>query len=271
MGTLEAIAQAKGELFMRLDKGGIAVYNADDPLVAALPVAAGVTRVSFGLHGAEVTAEKLENRGADGQRFVLRLPGCEKPINLHAYGRHNVQNALAAAAVAWALGVPVAEIANGLESFRPVDKRFNLESIHGITLIDDSYNANPGSMAAALVTLSELGSSGRAIAVLGDMLELGRGAMEGHREVGRLAATCVSRLYLMGRFAETVKLGAIEGGMPEESIVVADEHGLILSDLRGTLQSGDYVLVKGSRGMKMEVVADGIRAWSGMAPWRGGN
>jgi UDP-N-acetylmuramoyl-tripeptide--D-alanyl-D-alanine ligase len=109
------------------------------------------------------------------------------------------------------------------------------------------------------------------MAVLGDMLELGRGAMEGHREVGRLAATCVSRLYLLGRFAETMKLGAIEGGMPEESIVVADEHGQILSDLRGTLQSGDYVLVKGSRGMKMEVVAEGIRAWSAMAAGKGGN
>jgi UDP-N-acetylmuramoyl-tripeptide--D-alanyl-D-alanine ligase len=93
------------------------------------------------------------------------------------------------------------------------------------------------------------------------MLELGAGAMEAHRGVGRLAATCVCRLYLMGRFAETVRAGALDGGMQEESIVVGETHEQLLVDLRGTLQPGDCVLVKGSRGMKMENIANGIRAW----------
>jgi UDP-N-acetylmuramoyl-tripeptide--D-alanyl-D-alanine ligase len=103
------------------------------------------------------------------------------------------------------------------------------------------------------------------------MLELGSGAMEAHHGVGRLAATCVCRLYLLGRFAETVRAGALDGGMPEESIVVAETHEQLLVDLRGSLQAGDCVLVKGSRGMKMEKIADGIRAWCVTPHWKGGS
>jgi UDP-N-acetylmuramoyl-tripeptide--D-alanyl-D-alanine ligase len=95
--------------------------------------------------------------------------------------------------------------------------------------------------------------------------------MEAHRGVGRLAATCVCKLYLLGRFAETVKVGALDGGMPEESIVVAENHEQLLVDLRGTLQAGDCVLVKGSRGMKMETIAEGIRVWCATPHGKGGN
>ncbi len=271
MGSMEAVARAKGELFMRLKSGGWAIYNADDPLVSALPVAEGVKRLSFGLHGAEVMASRIVNAGHEGQRFVLHLPGVEAPVQLKAFGRHNIQNALAAAAAAWALGASMEEICNGLEMFTPVDRRFSLEELGSVTLIDDSYNANPGSMAAGLVTLSELKGEGRAIAVLGDMLELGSGSIDAHRGVGRLAATCVCRLYLLGRFAETVKTGALEGGMSEESIVVAESHEHLLADLRGNLVDGDCVLVKGSRGMRMEVVAEGIRAWRAPVSGKGDN
>ena len=261
MGSVEAVALAKGELFMRLTEGGWAVYNADDRLVAGLPVPEGVRRFSFGLHGAEVTATHIGQGGRSGESFTLCLPDGTYPIQLKSWGRHNIYNALAAAAAACAIDVPSEAIVQGLARFNPVDKRFRLEELDGVTLIDDSYNANPGSLAAALVTLSEVRGDARAIAVLGDMLELGSIAMEAHREVGRLAATCVSRLYLMGRFAETTKAGAVEGGMAEDDIVVAESHEQILMDLRGTLQQGDMVLVKGSRGMRMEVVSEGIRTW----------
>ncbi len=271
MGSMEAVARAKGELFMRLKAGGWAIYNADDPLVSALPVAEGVKRLSFGLHGAEVTASRIVNAGHAGQRFVLTLPGIEIPVQLKAYGRHNIQNALAAAAAAWAVGTSAAEICKGLEAFCPVARRFSLEELGSVTLIDDSYNANPGSMAAGLVTLSELKGEGRAIAVLGDMLELGSGSIDAHRGVGRLAATCVCRLYLLGRFAETVKTGALEGGMSEESIVVAESREQLLADLRGNLVDGDCVLVKGSRGMRMEGVVEGIRTWRASASGKGDN
>jgi UDP-N-acetylmuramoyl-tripeptide--D-alanyl-D-alanine ligase len=271
MGSLEAVANAKGELFMRLKPGSYAVYNGDDQLVAALPVPEGVRRISFGMHEGDITAGNIEKLGHDGQRFMLRMPGGEYAVQLRAYGRHNIQNALAAAAVAVAAGIAPAEIVAGLERFEPVEKRFRLEELGQVTLIDDSYNANPGSMAAGLVTLSELKGDGRAIAVLGDMLELGSGAMEAHRGVGRLAATCVCKLYLLGRFAETVKVGALDGGMSEESIVVAENHEQLLVDLRGTLQAGDCVLVKGSRGMKMETISEGIRVWCATPHGKGGN
>jgi UDP-N-acetylmuramoyl-tripeptide--D-alanyl-D-alanine ligase len=271
MVSLDAVAMAKGELFTRLKPGSCAVYNSDDALVAALPVPEGVRRISFGMHGGDVTATRIESMGHNGQRFILHFPGGESGVHLKAFGRHNIQNALAAAAAAFAFGVAPEEIVSGLENFSPVEKRFRLEELGKVTLVDDSYNANPGSMAAGLVTLSELKGDGRAVAVLGDMLELGGGAMEAHRGVGRLAATCVCRLYLMGRFAETVRAGALDGGMPEESIVVGETHEQLLVDLRGTLQAGDCVLVKGSRGMKMENIANGIRAWCTTHHGKGGN
>jgi len=270
MGSVEAVAQAKGELFLRLPAGGTAVCNADDPLVCGLTIADGVTRLAYGLHGAQVTASGLENAGHAGQRFILQIAGAEFPVNLRAFGRHNVLNALAAAAAAFSLGIDASEIRCGLESFEPVEKRFRLEELGDVTLVDDSYNANPGSMAAALVTLSDIRGSGRALAVLGDMLELGAGAMEAHHEVGRLAATCVCRLYLLGRFAETVKAGALEGGLPDENIVVAEDHEQILADLRGSLQAGDTILVKGSRGSRMEKVSEGLRAWQSVVAGKGG-
>jgi UDP-N-acetylmuramoyl-tripeptide--D-alanyl-D-alanine ligase len=181
------------------------------------------------------------------------------PVRMRVYGLHNIYNALAAAAAATALGVAPEVIGTGLEAFTPVAKRFNLEEVGGIILIDDSYNANPASMAAALVTLRDISEESRAIAVLGDMLELGEGAAKAHRELGRLAATCVDRLYLLGGLAEKVAAGAMEGGLVADEVMVATGHGEILADLGRVLSKGDYLLVKGSRGMQMEKVAEGIR------------
>jgi UDP-N-acetylmuramoyl-tripeptide--D-alanyl-D-alanine ligase len=259
MGSVEAVARAKGELFLRLPAGGCAVYNADDPLVSLIPSPAGVRRLSFGLHGAEVTACDIENRGRSGQTFTLSLPGEDLPVRLGALGLHNVANALAAAAAAVALGVAPNAIRSGLEEFTPYDKRFKLEELDGIVLIDDSYNANPASMRAALVTLRDIREECRAVAVLGDMLELGKGAEEAHREVGKLAASCVERLYAMGEMADAVADGAREGGLPKGAVTVAASHEEILADLRMTLNAGDFLLVKGSRGMAMETIAEGIR------------
>jgi UDP-N-acetylmuramoyl-tripeptide--D-alanyl-D-alanine ligase len=259
MGSVEAVARAKGELFLRLPAGGYAVYNADDPLISLIPSPAGVRRLSFGLHGAQVSACAIDNRGRSGQTFTLSLPGEALPVRLGALGLHNVANALAAAAAAVALGVAPDAIRTGLEIFTPYDKRFKLEELDGIVLIDDSYNANPASMRAALVTLRDIREECRALAVLGDMLELGVGAEEAHREVGKLAASCVERLYAMGELAEAVAQGAREGGLPSCSVIVAASHEEILADLRMTLNAGDFILVKGSRSMAMETIAEGIR------------
>jgi UDP-N-acetylmuramoyl-tripeptide--D-alanyl-D-alanine ligase len=129
-----------------------------------------------------------------------------------------------------------------------------------VVLIDDSYNANPASMAAALKTLKEVREEGRSAAALGDMLELGLGTEEAHRELGRLAAGCVERLYLLGEMARKMAKGAREAGLPEESVIVARDHDEISRDLLAWVKPGDCVLFKGSRGMRMERVAQAVRA-----------
>lgn len=259
MGSVAAVSRAKGELFLRLCQGSTAVFNADDPLVASLPTPSGVRRISFGLGQANVRAEKIESLGREGQSFVLTLPSGMMPVKMKVFGRHNIQNALAAAAVAHLLGLAPDDVKQGLESFSPVEKRFSPEDINGILLIDDSYNANPASMRAALTTVAGLKGEGRGIAVLGDMLELGESSPTAHEEIGSLAARCVERLYLLGDMAESVSRGAVAGGLPAESIVLAQSHDEILDDIAGIMRPGDYVLVKGSRGMRMETVAEGIR------------
>ena len=269
MGSVEAVARAKGELFMRLMAGGWAVYNADDGLIAACPSPEGVLRLGFGLHGADVSAAAIKTEGRRGLYFTLRLPSDEVAVRMKAYGLHNVANALAAAAAATALGLGADAIREGLEAFTPYEKRFNLEEIGGIILIDDSYNANPASMEAALRTVAGIREECRAVAVLGDMLELGTGSAPAHHAIGKLASSCVERLYLLGDMAGAMAAGAREGGLSAARVVVARSHDEILADLLGNLGKGDYVLVKGSRGMRMEVVAEGLRRAFGPAHMKG--
>jgi UDP-N-acetylmuramoyl-tripeptide--D-alanyl-D-alanine ligase len=260
LGSVEGVARAKGELFLRLKPGAWAVYNVDDPLVSKCPTPASVNRLTFGLRGAEVSSASITTLGKKGERFTLRLPGEEQPVLLAAFGRHNIYNALAAAAAAHALGVSGEVIRLGLEEFTPYDKRFQLEEISGVVLIDDSYNANPASVAAALATLKEVREQGRAAAVLGDMLELGAGTEEAHRETGSFAAGCVERLFLLGELAQRVADGALAAGFAPEAILVAKDHDELSRALLAWVQPGDCVLIKGSRGMRMERVAQAMRA-----------
>ena len=120
-----------------------AVYNADDALITRLPTPSGVKRLSFGLRGAEVSSEGIETLGKEGLRFTLRLPGVDMQLKMKAFGLHNVYNELAAAAAAHVLGVDSETIKAGLEEFTPYDKRFQVETVGGVVLVDDSYNANP--------------------------------------------------------------------------------------------------------------------------------
>ena len=260
MGSVENVAKAKGELFLRLGEGGCAVYNADDRLISQCPSPTGVRRVSFGIGTGEIRAENIKNLGKKGQEFAITLPSGPVTVCLRAFGVHNVYNALAASAAAFALNMDPELICAGLESFSPYDKRFSLEDIDGITLIDDSYNANPGSMKAALETLRDLRGDCRGIAVLGDMLELGESSISAHEEIGRLAASCVDRIFVIGEMADSVVRGALSAGIPSVSVVKASDHAELLADLFSVLENGDYILVKGSRGMKMETVADRIRS-----------
>jgi UDP-N-acetylmuramoyl-tripeptide--D-alanyl-D-alanine ligase len=260
MGSVDAVASAKGELLMRLSEGGSAVLNADDPLVAGLPSPPGVRRILFGFGATGVGAEEIRELGRDGQEFILSLPTGRLPVRMKVFGRHNISNVLAAAAAAHAIGVSPADIQSGLESFAPFEKRFAPEELGDILLVDDSYNANPASMRAALVTVRHLKERGRGIAVLGDMLELGESSVELHEQIGSLAAGSVERLYLLGDMSEAVARGAMAGGLPASSILMAKSHGEIVDDALRFLAAGDCILVKGSRGMRMESVAEGIRS-----------
>jgi UDP-N-acetylmuramoyl-tripeptide--D-alanyl-D-alanine ligase len=265
MGTVEAVAKAKGELLQRLQPGCSAIINGDDNLVAGLPIPDGVLRITFGFGAVTVRAEDCETLGRAGQSFVIAFPDQRIPVSLKVFGRHNIANALAAATAAQVLGVAAEVISRGLASFVPVAKRFAPEDVGGIQLVDDSYNANPASVRAALETLAGFKEEGRGIAVLGDMLELGEGSRKAHEEIGRLAATCVERLYVFGAMATAVAEGAAAAGLSNAAIIVADDHGQILDDILAFMVSGDCVLVKGSRGMRMETVAEGIRAAKGGA------
>ncbi len=259
MGSVENVARAKGELFLRLPAGGCAVYNGDDPLISRQPSPTGVQRLSFGLGDNHVRATEIESLGIDGQRFTLGLPDGSAIVRLRAFGGHNIHNALAAAAAAHSLGIAPDVIRSGLEAFRPYDKRFQLEQARGLVLIDDSYNANPASMAAALTTLAELKGGNQAFVALGDMMELGGDEAGLHRTLGTQAARVADRLYLYGQLTAHTAEGAVSAGMPATAIIRANDHDTIVRDILARAKAGDFVLVKGSRGMRMERVAEGIR------------
>jgi UDP-N-acetylmuramoyl-tripeptide--D-alanyl-D-alanine ligase len=259
MGSVEQVARAKGELLLQLPAGGCAVVNADDPLIAVQPAPAGVRRITFGLGVAEVRASQISSRGIAGQSFTLHIGPTQHAVTLSACGRHNIYNALAAAAAAHALGLTPEIIAHGLGLFRPYDKRFKLEEVGGLILIDDSYNANPASVGAALATLADLKDGHNAFVALGDMLELGGNEAELHRMIGVQAAQVADHLYLYGALSVYCAEGALSAGMPAASIIQNLSHGEIANDIMAQATAGDFILLKGSRGMQMEKVAEAIR------------
>ncbi|WP_019868892.1 UDP-N-acetylmuramoyl-tripeptide--D-alanyl-D-alanine ligase [Salinispora oceanensis] len=264
-GSRETIALAKGELVAALPAEGLAVLNADDDLVAAMATRTRARVVRFGeAADADVRAVDvvLDERGRPS--FTLVTPEGRAPVRLGLTGRHQVSNSLAAAAVARELGMPVPELATalgelGLVSSRRMDV---FERVDGVTVIDDSYNANPASMAAALRALAGF-ERRRTIAVLGYMAELGPYEQDGHVEVGRIAADLgVDRLLVVGEAAAPIHQGATSVRDWEgESVQLTDQAGAV-EVLRGDLRPGDVVLVKGSRYRTWEV-ADALRADAG--------
>lgn len=258
MGSVEAVARAKGELLFKISDNGLAVVNGDDPRIVSLPQNPSARRISFGVKRGEVRAENIRSHGAAGQNFTLVTPKGEVEVRLATCGSHNVYNALAAAA-ALLEEVPLATIAEGLSRFRPYNGRFRVEPLGQLTLIDDSYNANPASTGAALATLAEIKGVGRAFVALGDMLELGGDEAELHRLVGVQAAQVADRLYLLGSLTTHTADGAREAGLAAEQVCCGMDHAAVAADIIDRVRPGDFVLVKGSRGMRMEKIAELIR------------
>ncbi len=259
MGTVEAIAAAKGELLHRISDGGLAVVNADDSRVASLSQNASARRISFGIDRGEVRAREIKPLGIDGQKMLLYTTHGEAVVHLKACGRHNVYNALAAtAALLEKAGFET--IVRGLEAFTPYKGRFRIERMDNITFIDDSYNANPASTKAALETLAQIAKKGHRIAVLGDMLELGEHEAEAHSGVGAVAGRNVDRLYLLGKLmTQYAADSAIRVDMPADSVICCGSHREIAEHLYHSLADGDVILFKGSRGMGMENAATELK------------
>jgi UDP-N-acetylmuramoyl-tripeptide--D-alanyl-D-alanine ligase len=261
-GSMEGSAQAKAELLDRLPPDGAVVLNADDRYFDYLAARAQCRVVSFGVSPkADVRAVQSRDESEDGVIFGLILPGRARPIivRLKTHGHHNVQNALAAAAVGYVLGVPGMAIAEGLGRFRPAAMRSQILQCHGVRVINDCYNANPASMQAAIQLLAHLGSARRTIAVLGDMLELGSDAKQLHRTVGAfLAQQDITQLIACGVLGHDLAQGARSAGMAAERIIEVPDAAAAGSTLKATVRQGDVVLVKASRGMRMEQVVEAL-------------
>lgn len=267
-GSRENIAVAKGEMVEALpsaEAGGVAVLNADDPLVSAMRSRTKARTVFFGESDeADVRAENVRLTATGQASFLLRTPSGCRDVTLRLYGEHHVSNALAAAAVAHELGMSVDEIAEALSEAGTLSRwRMEVtERSDGVTIVNDAYNANPESMKAALRALAAMGGAssatgGRTWAVLGPMAELGDEALAEHDAVGRLAVRLnVSKLVAVGgREASWLRLGAYnEGSWGEESVHVSDARAAV-DLLRSELRPGDVVLVKASRSAGLEQVA----------------
>jgi UDP-N-acetylmuramoyl-tripeptide--D-alanyl-D-alanine ligase len=252
-GSLAGVAAAKAELFAGLSRDAVIAVNVDDQWVRRLATVFAGRQITFGTD-ADVRARAVVDLGVDGIGFDLVVSGRAAKVRLRCIGQHNVTNALAAAAIGHAMGFSLEVIARGLEHAVAIAMRMQVTRLpNGVTLINDAYNANPSSVEAALQALRRF--SGRPVVVLGEMWELGDEARRAHRFIGeRAVALGVEQLFLMGAQAETVAAGALAAGMQPEAIHIGGSHAEVADAVAARWQPGDIVLVKGSRGMKMEEV-----------------
>jgi UDP-N-acetylmuramoyl-tripeptide--D-alanyl-D-alanine ligase len=261
MGSLLGIADTKGAIYDALPAGGVAVINADDAFAPYFAERAhGRHLIRFGLEAtADVTARDIVFDG-DGARFTLVTPPGDVDITLALPGRHNVLNALAAAALALGAGATLQAVHDGLAGAKSVAGRLVTHHLdNGAILIDDSYNANPGSLNAAIDTLASAG--GVSWLVLGDMRELGDDARALHAEAGRRAkAAGIARLFALGELS-VATVEAFGAGAE-----LFDTHAALADAVRAQLQKDVRVLVKGSRGSAMDKVVRALLPATGDAP-----
>jgi UDP-N-acetylmuramoyl-tripeptide--D-alanyl-D-alanine ligase len=261
-GTMARSAASKAELFAWLPKDGAAILNADDRYFRRFVKKPSCPVFSFGFaHHANVRGTQLV---WDGKYTVFQLwiPNrkTSRRVHVRTMGLHNISNALAGAAVGHALGLSTVDIVSGLAKFRPAPMRSDVRRYGGVIYLDDCYNANPASVKAALDVLAELDPTRRTIAVLGDMLELGPNETQFHQEIGRYAAKKhVSHVIACGTFGPMVQAGVrnVRRNIPVTVVKDALEAGAFLKTI---VKRGDIVLIKASRGAKMERVFDVIRA-----------
>lgn len=262
-GTMDVSAQAKAEMLDLLPSDGVAILNADDSYYDYLAARARCRVVSFGFSSkADVRAVDLKSDGRNGTIFRLLLPGAVRHAAAHirVQGDHNVTNALAAGAVGSILGLSRGVIAQGLSRFRPAAMRSQVRVSQGVKLIIDCYNANPASMKAAVQLLAQTGAKRKRIAVLGDMLELGPNAAQMHEEVGGFVARHgIDQLVACGLLGRSLAKGAKQAGLDQAHILEVPDARAACAAIKTFVKPGDTVLIKASRGMKLELVADALQ------------
>ena len=262
LGSLEAIALAKGELFEALTRDDWAVINLDDPRILELSAAGHSRKITYGLDlRAEVRADGIQPT-ASGLEFILCFQGQRREVRLPLPGRHNVSNALAAAAAALVLGLSLDHIQRGLEGFSPPAHRLQIRpGRRGARLLDDSYNANPASLEAALTTFQSLRQDRRGGLVLGDMLELGGYSLTAHQEIGtRIGGLGVDYLVTIGQYTPALVAEALKGSRPPAKAVHCGSPTEVMEQLDRLIEADDWVLIKGSHGMALETIAVALQS-----------
>lgn len=262
-GSLDAIEAGKRELVEALPTDGWAVLNADDERVLRMAAHTEANVLTYGFDvAADIGAEDIRSLGVDGMQYRLRLPGGSYAVTSPVLGRHGIHNALAAAAVASCIGMAPDVIVAGLRRELRLPHRSQLVQAGPWTLLDDSYNASPDAVLAALGLLADL--PGRHVAVLGEMLELGDTSVEEHERVGRAAAERSDVLVVVGEGAGGIADGAITAGMAREHVTAVPDRDAALDHLLRELRDGDTVLVKASRGAALDLLVERLALAAGI-------
>jgi UDP-N-acetylmuramoyl-tripeptide--D-alanyl-D-alanine ligase len=249
LGSIENIAAAKAELLEFIPKSGLSLLNADNSYVKEMSKQVNSRVQFFGLEQGDIKAENIQ-MGTQNMKFSCRFAHHEFAVEIPAVGKHNVYNGLAAIALGLELGLSVEDICAGCKNFNASPMRLHIEKINDYLVINDAYNASPMSMVAAIDTLVEV-AKGRTVAVLGDMLELGPVAIEAHGNIGdRLAYCQVDIVVTVGELATNIARRASACGI--KKVMACANHKEAQEALQKLIEPGDTILVKGSRGMKME-------------------
>jgi murE/murF fusion protein len=270
LGTIEGVAAAKAELFRTCAAESVLVVNNDDPRVLALSEECEQKKIHFGVDPAGIKSLDIyisspETGINEEIHFILHIAGEQRRVKLQVPGQHNISNALAAAGIAFAAGIGISDIAAGLATFQPANSRMQiLEGPGGTRIINDTYNANPESMKAGIRTLAGLGVAPR-VAILGDMFELGNDSGELHKQIGYyVGKQGIDFLAVLGEYAENVAKGVRESGCFGTTVRVVESQEQCndwVQELIGDekIQTGSYILVKASRGMRMENLVEQLR------------
>ncbi|MBT5258951.1 MAG: UDP-N-acetylmuramoyl-tripeptide--D-alanyl-D-alanine ligase [Nitrospina sp.] len=254
--TLKKVQAAKGELFDSLSEKETAIVNADDPLVLELAKSVRAKVITYGIYkGADIKAENICPMDREGFKLSVNFSGKNIPMCIPFLGECNIYNALAAIAASWSLGIAPDDIKQGLMAAKLLANRFEVSEHRGVTIINDSYNANPRSMKEALKILAKYKCKGRRFFIVGEMLELGDLSKPAHKALGvDVAKYSIDYLVTVGDLSSHVAKSAVASGMNKKNTAVASGHECAVAFIKKHSRSGDCLLVKGSRGSKMEEV-----------------